>query len=378
MYVNLIKTKNYSLMLIITLVIFSCKKNELNTVASNNEEVENIPSSTYGKGVVAYSAVELADLPVIDNKKFYPVTDDAKGINAAIIEASIAGGGTVKLTSMTYQIDAHITLKSKVRLLGNGMGKTILKRSPKFQTINDDYFIGADDGALRDVEISSITLDGNYSRLELAKNPTPFIGIRISSALDYYNERIRVVFCDISGFVMGIHMKGTTHITVQNSSIHDNGATNLDHNIYFRRIGHVLIYKNEIYDAVGGSGLKFAGGTAYVSNESRHMIIRDNNINNNERINLNIQGCDYLLIEGNELQRQNSKVEAMAGMFLKAYNGYQCQYTDIINNSIIDNTNNGIYVDSCKDFNIEGNSCSNNGTNYNITNSSLFKCDYNN
>jgi hypothetical protein len=381
---NLKNNINYFTLLIGITFFFSCNQDSLNESEEETEIIESSSSKSttmakvFGAGEAMYSSVQSPDKPTVYTTKYYPATDDAAGINAAIVTANAAGGGTVQLKSMTYQISEQITMKSKVRLLGNGIGATILKRSSSFQTTVSGYFIGADNASLTDVEIRSISVDGDYSRTELAAEPTVLVGIRFASGLGTYNERVRIIYCESKGFTIGIQMSGTTHITVQSSSVHDNGGTYLHHNIYFRRIGHVLIYKNDIFDSVEGSGVKLAGGTTNISNESRYFTVRDNKINNNDRINLNIQGCHHLLIEDNELESQNSSVTAMAGMFLKEYNGYQCRYTDIINNSIIDNTNNGVYVDGCKDFNIEGNSCANNGTDYNISNSTNFTCDYNN
>lgn len=369
--------------IILALTIFSCNdtsEESINTI-DNTEETESKKSSKntlYSKATAKYSTVQSPDKPTVYTTKYYPASNDAAGINAAITSANAAGGGTVQLSSMTYTINSQITMKSKVRLLGNGIGTTILKRGSSFQTSTSGYFIGADNASVTDAEIRSISVDGDYSRAELATEPTVLVGIRFASGIGSYNERVRVIYCELEGFTIGIQMSGTTHITVQSCDVHDNGGTYLHHNIYFRRIGHVLIYNNNIYDSVEGSGLKLAGGTTNVSNESRYFTIRGNTINNNERINLNIQGCHHILIEDNQLNSQNSTTSAMAGMFLKAYNGYQCRFTDIINNTITDNTNNGVYVNGCKDFNIAENTCNTNSTDYNIISSTSFTCDYSN
>jgi len=58
------------------------------------------------------------------NDAFYiPATDDAAGINAAIVAADAAGGGTVLLTSQIYNLEAAINFTGtlgRVRMLGAG------------------------------------------------------------------------------------------------------------------------------------------------------------------------------------------------------------------------------------------------------------------
>lgn len=362
------------LMLLAGLSLFSCA---VESVEPADNTLQSPKTVAYGGATAKYSTVQSPDKPTVYSTRYYPATNDAAGINAAINAANAAGGGTVELSSGTFNLNSQITLKSNVRLLGQGIGSTILKRGSGFQTSTSGYFVGAYDAGVTDVEVRSLSVDGGYSRTQLEAEPTVLIGIGFKSGVGSYNKRVRVIYCEVEGCTIGIQMSGTTHITVQSSDIHDNGGSYLHHNVYFRRIGHVLFYKNKIYESVGGSGLKLAGGTTNVSNESRYFTIRDNDINNNERINLNIQGCHHILIEDNELESQNSTASGMAGMFLRSYNGYQCRYTDIINNSIVDNTNNGVYVEGCKDFNISGNACNSNGTNYNIVSSTNFSCDYN-
>lgn len=331
----------------------------------------------YGDGKAKYPAPLLPDEPAVYTNLYVPATDDAAGIQGAIDSANSNGGGTVKLAAKTYLINMPITMNSNVRLLGEGMGATILRRDSTFTT-SDKYFVGATDGAISDVVIEKMTLDRDFTVQEVLDNhETVLLGIRIYSGNDYYNRRIRVSEVEAIGFTVGILMSGTEHIIVENCDIHNNGGTYLHHNIYFRRIGVVRFSGNHIYDSIGGSGLKLAGGTSNVPNESRYFTIIDNNIHDNERINLNIQGCNDMLIEDNNLSGQNSTTEKMAGLFMRVYNDSTNERTDIINNIVIDNVENGFYVEGCSEFNIKGNACYNNGENYNIINSSDFYCDLN-
>ena len=333
---------------------------------------------TFGNGTPDYTAPPDVPKPTLYPTEYYPSSDDAAGIQAAIDAANAAGGGTVVLGTKTYTINSPITLKSNVSIAGAGIGNTILKRRSSYaDSGSTGYFFGGNDGTIEDFEIRKLTLDGDYTNEELRTLLPEVIGLGIWSGEGYYNQRLRVYKVEIKGFQMGIHVKGTSEISLEDCKIHDNGGTYLYHNIYYRRVGMGLIENCEIYNSVEGSGLKLAGGTQIVPAESRYFTIIGNNMYNNERINLNIQGCDHLLIEDNVLESQYSTVSKMAGLYLVEYNGYECQYTDIINNTIINNINNGIYIEGCNTFSIAGNACADNGTNYNINSSSDFDCDYN-
>lgn len=375
---NSIQTfKKCTFLLFTCLFFMSCEQEDILVDEMGKTSTLSTSKSSSGTATAKYSTVRHADLPVVNRTNYYPKSNDAAGINEAITLANAAGGGTVKLESRTYYLKESIILKSYVRLLGDGMDKTILKRHSNFDFSSNSFMVGAIDASLSDVEVRSVKIDGEYSNSELLSGETNFIGIGIYSSLEYYNTRIRVILSEIKGCTMGIHIKGTTHITIQNSDIHDNGGTYLDHNVYLRRIGQVVFYKNNIYNSVGGSGLKLAGGTTNIPNESRYFTISQNNIYDNERINLNIQGCHHMLIEDNVLKSQKSTESGMAGIFMRNTNGYENRYTDIINNVITENAENGVYVEDSRTFNIAGNVCNSNGTDYNIIGSSDFSCDYN-
>lgn len=338
----------------------------------------------FGQGTVRLSDVGQAVKPAVYTNEYYPATMDSAGIQAAIDAASTAGGGTVKLSASMYAIDAPVDLKSNVRIRGEGIGQTVLKRTSGFVSGPNKHFLGADDASLRDVEIRDLTMDGDRNAQELIDSfmdpdQVIVIGLGIRSGAGTYNERIRLFRVEVKGFHTGIQISGATHIRIEYSDVHHNGCSYLHHNIYFRRTGLALIYQCNIYDAIGGSGLKLAGGTSVVPNESHHFTIRDNRMYNNERINLNIQDCNSLLIASNVLRGQHSTSNSyLAGLYLTGSGDYDGRRTDIINNEIHSNSRNGIYVRGCSLFSIEGNACLNNGRrNYDIANSSDYYCDWN-
>jgi len=338
----------------------------------------------FGQGSVRLSDVPLPGKPVVYTDEYYPATMDSAGIQGAIDAAAAAGGGTVKLTHGVYTINSPVELKSKVRIRGEGIGQTVLKRAAGFVPGPNKHFFGAADASLRDIEIRELTMDGDRSAQELIDSfldpdQQIVIGLGIRSGAGTYNERIRFFRVEVKGFHTGIQISGATHIRMEYSDIHDNGGSYLHHNIYFRRTGLALIYQCNIYNAIGGSGLKLAGGSSVAPDESQHYTIRENRMYDNERINLNIQDCNSLLISGNVLSGQHSTSNSyLAGLYFTGSGEYDGRRTDIINNEIYGNARNGIYVRGCSLFLIEGNACLDNGRmNYDIADSWNYSCDWN-
>lgn len=338
----------------------------------------------FGYGTARFSNVQQAVKPAVYTNEYYPATMDSAGIQGAIDAANADGGGTVKLSASIYRIDSPVDLKSNVRIRGEGAGQTVIKRSEGFVPGPNKHFFGADNASLQDIEIRELTMDGDRNAQELidgflGPEQEIVIGVGIRSGAGTYNERIRLFKLEVKGFHTGIQISGATHIRIEYSDIHDNGCSYLHHNIYFRRTGLGLVYQCTIYNAIGGSGLKLAGGTSVVPDESQHFTILDNRIYNNERINLNIQDCNSILIAGNVLRGQHSDSNSyLAGLYLTGSGGYDGRYADIINNEIYGNIRNGIFVCGCNFFSIEGNACLDNGRiNYDIAGSSDYFCDYN-
>lgn len=336
----------------------------------------SVYAADYGEGVAAYNTNRLPDKPVLNSTPYYPTAKTSAAIQSAIDMASASGGGTVKLDSGTYSVRYPITLKSNVRVQGKGMGVTILKRTSDFSRFKDTYIIGAENGSVRHSELRGFTVDGGFDNDELKALEPHFFCIQMSSSSGFYNKYFRVFSVEAKGCGGGLNASGTTHIRVEFSKFHDNGGHYLYHNIYFRRTGYLLFLSNSIYDSVLGSGLKLAGGTSHQSGESRFVTIRGNNVYNNERINLNIQGMHHLLIENNRIKSQNVSHSHMAGIYLVNYEGYACRYTDIINNKITDNTGLGLYMKGCNTVSVQGNKFENNAKgNYLISDSNTYKID---
>lgn len=108
------------------------------------------------------------------NPLFYGTVMDSVAINAAILDASIAGGGTVHIPAGTWTIGGTIIWASNVHLVGDGPNATILRAA---NNLNADVINGGaanvalvnltatfgtgSTGGITDCSIQSMTIDGN-------------------------------------------------------------------------------------------------------------------------------------------------------------------------------------------------------------------------
>lgn len=169
-------------------------------------------------------------------------------IQAAVDSASAAGGGIVLLKAGTHLLTSQITLKNKVTLFGEGRTRTILKQDPSFST---GSAIGAATGQLTDVLIKNLTLDG------LQTGTTN--GILLAGADPNWHTRIMLQNVDVTNWAgMGVHMKRTSNIIMDNCKFQYNGASNgLYHNIYFLYTEEILQSDCDMSYPVLGKGNKY-------------------------------------------------------------------------------------------------------------------------
>jgi hypothetical protein len=67
-------------------------------------------------------------------------TDNAFAIQAAINRAKSAGGGTITIPPGTYALSEHVKVFDNIRIVGSGMGVSILKPAPNFKDANDPTY----------------------------------------------------------------------------------------------------------------------------------------------------------------------------------------------------------------------------------------------
>ena len=154
--------------------------------------------------LVFHSSITRA-LSLVDavSQFFIPVTPDSAGINAAIIEASASGNGTVLLLETQYDIDETIqfgSIAGRVRMIGAG-SEVIIRDVSEDSSLDPMVLVGGAnggviienlvfskgsssapgtimrvDGAIRP-NIRNVIFSGGSNQIELSSSPTSFVSI---------------------------------------------------------------------------------------------------------------------------------------------------------------------------------------------------------
>lgn len=102
--------------------------------------------ATQGSGA-ADNAAFIASAPGPDEGRIVPSglvgdgrTDNAKAIQDALDQARTAGGGTVHLPKGTFVLGQHVKVYDNTRIIGSGMGVTVIKPATKFKDAADKTY----------------------------------------------------------------------------------------------------------------------------------------------------------------------------------------------------------------------------------------------
>jgi hypothetical protein len=127
-------------------------------------------------------------------------TSDAAAIQSAIDAAYTAGGGTVLIPEGTYSISTTVIHKTRVKIIGDGIGVTILKlanganvdviQSHNFNTYTDTNTRINDSNLLT---LEGLTVDGNKSNNTLGSGAKYYAAASLFKDLYFYN-------CAVDGF----------------------------------------------------------------------------------------------------------------------------------------------------------------------------------
>jgi hypothetical protein len=339
----------------------------------------------YGSGTPLYTAPTLPATASVKGITFAPASFDSAGINAAIVAAHAAGGGDVVLASGTYTIDSKVLLKSGVNLIGQGIGVTVLQRGSAFAygagtSATTTGLIEANNASLTNVLLSDFTVTGNWTDTDLFTIMPNLIGIRVTSNAITYNDTITLRRVESTQFGLGVHITGTTNISIEDCHIHRNGPDELWHNIYLRRVGIVRVSGSTLNDALAGSGLKVVGGTTTVAAESADLTIENNVVSDNYRNNCFVTGFNRVRIQGNEFAGQvETADQRLAGLYVSDEASVKSMNVDIINNTFVDNQNHGLHLEFAQNVKVAGNLPAGNGAQayYVHTLTAAFACDFN-
>lgn len=261
-----------------------------------------------------------------------PANSSDETIQAAINSASIAGGGTVTLEKGKYSIKKPIYLKRNVTITGAGKGATVLQI---------DANLGAN-GALTsnnsnpavNVIIKNLTVDGVAAAEPdkvLNHDEIANYGILLDGN-SYVNDKVLFDNIEIKNTNMGLHMKGSSNVTVQNSEFHDNGGSiNFWHNIYLRRVTKVLIENCDIYKSNSGNGINIS--------YSDHVTVDSSKIHDNHFRGIRVAVSSFVDVTNNNVYGNKTGDGII-------YNSEKTGVTNfrIIKNAVSDNGGYGINI----------------------------------
>ncbi len=231
--------------------------------------------------------------------------DDQDDINAAIIEANAAGGGTVLLLPGVYNISDNIFLRSNVTLQGSGSRTKLhledesrLEYAGIIRTIATQSDLPEEDAlniATSNVDIRDLQIDGNRDRQSSSKNKYGIYGNYKDSVFD--NLYIR----DTPGYGFDPHEdsvtgRATVNLTITNSIVENSGLDGItidkledslvENNITLNNdrhginavteVEHTLLRNNFSYSN-GANGIMVQTGSRLLDLQNNHFVANDKN-----------------------------------------------------------------------------------------------------
>ena len=343
-------------------------KKQIVALALMTGSIVSLQAARYPDGSSKHtSSIGSVTYPSVNTTRYNADGSNRSAIQKAINKAKAEGGGTANLANKTWLMEAPANPQSKVRLRGSNTSRTILRRD--FNPRTSEALVLHDtrnnqSGTVQDVDIHNLTLDGNYTTRHLSRNDT-FHGCYFnhSNSSDYH-YRIAFSNLKIQRFNVGILLGGLRHVTLSNSNLDQCGASNLAHNWYARKVGNVKMTKSTIQRSIAGSGMKSSGGPSDFNWVSRTFIRERCTFKDNNRTNLNVNANGYERINNNTITGSKTASGIFIGYSGPNNNSRNIGFnTDIYNNIVEDNDEDGIYGEYCNKTWIRGNRCRNNGDN---------------
>lgn len=229
-------------------------------------------------------------------------------IQAAVDAAIAAGGGTVLIPKGTYTISTAITgVMSKVTLLGDGVGNTILQTVALGTNHIVDYRPAVYWGPFT---IRGITFDGNDTGAGNAGL------VSLASINDLLIEECEFKNSDIEGVFIGV---GANRATIRNNIFHDNGQdgltmwssiynslvdgnkcyNNTQHGIWIATSATLpLVYYNEYNIVTNNICYNNSWAGIYMDSVNLRSQVTNNICQDNTLANIYIYGSDDVSVSG--------------------------------------------------------------------------------
>lgn len=226
-------------------------------------------------------------------------------IQAALDAINDDGGGTLTLQKGTYTLTEPLVIYSNITLQGDaslapsdvtiGLSNTNFNDAIITNQINGNHF------DIENVTLKNFKVRGNLADSEQHYPPeyhtngtisngsyrNNMIGIFFNADGDDYasakNKNITIQDVEVRNCSMGIHLKGTRDLLLNNVKIHKNGMVEaFYHNVYFRRCFSATVVNSDFYDSTTGNGMNVS--------QSTDINMINNNFYNNFFRGLRIEG----------------------------------------------------------------------------------------
>ena len=194
------------------------------------------------------------------------------------------GGGTLTLQKGNYIIEEPLIMYSNITLQGDAsLDPSEIVISLSNTDFNDAIITNQINGNHFDVEnitLKNFKIRGNLTDSEQHYPPeyhtngtisnasyrNDMIGIFFNADGDDYdsakNKNITIQDVEVRNCAMGIHIKGTRDLLLNNVKIHKNGMVEAYyHNIYFRRCFNATVINSDFYDSPTGNGMNVSQST---------------------------------------------------------------------------------------------------------------------
>lgn len=270
------------------------------------------------RGVAAFPFYNLRDYGAVGDDSAVYATANATALQAALDAINTAGGGTLWIPEGTYRFASAITLRSKVRILGDGSGATILSFTGGSGA---NAFTGT---SLTDLSFEGIEVKGVASRTFMLTSCSrvTFVDVKIrnvqySGATKNYTAGLAAIEaesctdvlidrCDISdtGLYDGCRLYGITRAVVRDSKFNNNGR----HGLLISGAGASLTAATQSKD-VTVRGCEFKDNDDYAFDKWKI----DNVTAGNQGLGVGIygQGIDNVVVDGCLFYRNENNVRVV-------------------------------------------------------------------
>ncbi|CAM4190046.1 glycosyl hydrolase family 28-related protein [Paenibacillus tarimensis] len=264
------------------------------------------------------------------------VSDQSAALHAAMKHFYDRGvQGTVYLPAGTYYVDNAVRLHAGVSLIGDGMGKTIIKKTGTVGSyvFGNPILRGNSD---LNATVSYLTIDADRTN-RAARGLGQVGGINMDADI----RRLTLSNVEIRDTTIGALLRRTKDSIITNSVFDRTSghAIAAGHESYpVGEFRNVQITKNRITNSSGGSGINLS--------RAAHSVVTDNEIINSVQQSDTYGGIR--IPNGGEYNtvKNNRIVNYPRGIFLTT----GARYNTIENNTIVDSRIHGILVESNNNY----------------------------